>query len=57
VHLSNVEGFKSSVDKLVGRITNGRVLAKPAFNLWRLEEKPYLARLIAEVLLGLLFTH
>ena len=51
------EGFKTSIDKLVGRMTNGRVLTKPAFNLWPVEGKPYVARLIAEVLLGLLFTN
>jgi hypothetical protein len=39
VHLSNVEGFKTSIDKLVGRMTNGRVLTKPAFNLWPVEGK------------------
>ena len=57
VHLLCVEDFKTSIDKLVGRMTNGRVLTKPAFNLWPVEGKPYVARLIAEVLLGLLFTN
>ena len=39
VHLSNVVGFKTSIDKLVGRMTSGRVITKPAFNLWPVEEK------------------
>ena len=39
VHLSNVEGFKTNIDKLVDRMTSGRVITKPAFNFWRVEEK------------------
>ena len=39
VHLSNVEGFKTNIDKLVDRMTSGRVITKQAFNFWPVEEK------------------
>ena len=38
VHLSNVEGFKTNIDKLVDRMTSGRVITKPAFNFWPVEK-------------------
>ena len=42
VHLSNVKGFKTSINKLVSRMTSGRVLTKPAFNLWPVEGKNHM---------------
>ena len=34
LHLSGAENFTANIDKLVGRMTSGRVLTEPPFNLW-----------------------
>ena len=39
LYLSGSENFTANIDKPAGRMTSGRVLAKPPFNLWPVEEK------------------